>query len=425
MRAGFAGVTITPPIGIAMEGLGQAGGCTRILDDLFIRALYLQDEQHAALLVSSDLLFFERDFANRLKEMLRRQMNLSPEQILLNTTHNHAGPRMTRWAYSGAPDPEYLDLIEARLSQAAREARAKAGEVSIEAGMGRSRLPVSRRRPNKNGKIEWAPWHAGAICDALPICLLKGPDGRIVSLLFSVACHPSIWYETQITSEYPGVAVRELNRHFNTEGAMFLQGAGGDSKPCVIAEDDRCWRHGTITDIENAGRQVAAEVIGCVEEGLARITPELRYELHEMRWLLQAPPAQSYFQKLVDAADIPAQRRSWAADMLRALNRGGELPKAVPIQLHCLQLGAGLRLIGLEGEPVAELGNLILSRFPEGITFPLGYTNGAQIYLVVSHMLAEGSYEVDSYWEYHWPAPLAPGMEKILTDALATVPRWF
>ncbi|HOS43919.1 MAG TPA: hypothetical protein PK794_09535, partial [Armatimonadota bacterium] len=53
-----------------------------------------------------------------------------------------------------------------------------------------------------------------------------------------------------------------------------------------------------------------------------------------------------------------------------------------------------------------------------GVTFPMGYTDGAQIYLTVSHMREEGSYEVDSYWEYHVPAPLAAGMEETMLEAL-------
>ena len=60
----------------------------------------------------------------------------------------------------------------------------------------------------------------------------------------------------------------------------------------------------------------------------------------------------------------------------------------------------------------------MLAQYDRGITFPLGYTDGCQIYLPVSHMLAEGGYEVDSYWEYHYPAPLAPGMESVLADAI-------
>jgi hypothetical protein len=77
-----------------------------------------------------------------------------------------------------------------------------------------------------------------------------------------------------------------------------------------------------------------------------------------------------------------------------------------------------LRLVGLEGEPVAELGRLILDYYGAGVTFPLGYTGGAQMYLPTTPMLSEGGYEVDSYYEYRQPSVLAPGMEAKLLGAL-------
>jgi len=77
-----------------------------------------------------------------------------------------------------------------------------------------------------------------------------------------------------------------------------------------------------------------------------------------------------------------------------------------------------VRLVGLEGEAVAELGTLIEEFFGGGITFPLGYANGAQLYLPTSPMLDEGGYEAVSYHEYRQPASLAKGMEGIVKDAL-------
>jgi len=50
--------------------------------------------------------------------------------------------------------------------------------------------------------------------------------------------------------------------------------------------------------------------------------------------------------------------------------------------------------------------------------FVLGYTDGAQLYLPAERMLAEGGYEVDSYYEYGYPAGLAPGFEKVLEDTI-------
>ena len=105
--------------------------------------------------------------------------------------------------------------------------------------------------------------------------------------------------------------------------------------------------------------------------------------------------------------------------MIERLDRGEQLPTCVPVICHGVQLGRGLRLVGLEGEAVADLGYLIEEFFGVGITFPLGYTNATQLYLTTTEMLAQKGYEVDSYYEYGMPAALAPGIEQRLTASLA------
>ncbi len=57
---------------------------------------------------------------------------------------------------------------------------------------------------------------------------------------------------------------------------------------------------------------------------------------------------------------------------------------------------------------------------PDDTTFALGYSNGTGLYLPSSRMIAEGGYEVDSYFEYGFSAPLAAGMEKIITREIST-----
>jgi hypothetical protein len=51
---------------------------------------------------------------------------------------------------------------------------------------------------------------------------------------------------------------------------------------------------------------------------------------------------------------------------------------------------------------------------PVGVTFALGYTNGDALYFVASQMFDEGGYEPEGYWQYGFPAPLAPGTERTL-----------
>lgn len=417
LRAGFGMAEVNPWLGMPMEGLWQQEGCRTIHDDLFVRALAMDDGRGQALIVGFDLLFFERALADRYKASLHRALGLTPERILLNTSHTHAGPRITRWAYGGEADPAYLDKIEAGLLRAAAEAVRRLRSVRLEAGAGLTDMPVSRRVPRPDGKVYWGPYPPGEVCRALPFCFLRDRRDAVIALLFSVSCHPSMIHTPDISAEYPGAAMRRLNEHFRTGGALFLQGAGGDAKPCQIAAPE-CWRQGTWQDMEDAGRSVADALIRAAAAGLRPIAPELRAALIETRWPLAAVSGPAELEAIRDDGQTAEGRRAWARDCLHRLTRLGALPEAVGVLVHGLQIGRGLRLIGFEGELVGELGNLVLRRYRDGVTFPLGYTNGAQIYLPSSRQIPQGGYEVDNYWEYHWPAPLAGGTDGIVARAI-------
>ena len=53
----------------------------------------------------------------------------------------------------------------------------------------------------------------------------------------------------------------------------------------------------------------------------------------------------------------------------------------------------------------------------------MGYSDGCQLYLPSSKMIDEGGYEAESAWEYRFPAPLAKGVEDILTAAVEQLKR--
>ena len=114
-------------------------------------------------------------------------------------------------------------------------------------------------------------------------------------------------------------------------------------------------------------------------------------------------------------------KRLWAERQIALLDRHGALPGSVPVTTHGIRIGKDVRMVGLEGEPVAELGNHIIRFYGGGVTFPLGYTDGAQLYLPTDAMLDEGGYEVESYYEYGFPAPLAKGIEQVLDGSLAAL----
>ena len=295
------------------------------------------------------------------------------------------------------------------------------------AGVTRSELPMNRRKKLPNGIVDFAPNPDGIVYDSLPICLFKDRNGKPVCLLFSVSTHPSTVKGVErsywISADYPGAAMAMLDKHLGSPASLFLQGAAGDSKPSVIGKGEEQWRAGTWDDVTRAGEIVANEIIPILENGLVKVEPELGAFSVDMELpLTQSLSRDEYegFMKNPQAHSeciLEAMKR-WAEEKISMIDRGFALPTSVPISVHGVKLGKGLRLIGVEGELVAELGLLIKNFYSDGITYSMGYSNGTQLYLPTSRMLDEGGYEVESYWEYRLPAPLAKGIENILSQTL-------
>lgn len=441
MRAGFARATITPPIGTTMMGFGDrdmAHGCERIHDDIYVRALFLEHEGERALIMGFDLCFLGREDADRLKGAIGRRIDLLPHQILLNTSHNHVGPSVGTWYSAGyePPDRLYLNDLERATVAAACQARDALREVTISAGVTRSAVPMNRRKKMPDGKFENRPNPDGKPYDRLPICLFKDTAGKPVCLLFSISCHPSMMHGWEISAEYPGAAIRQLDEHLGTPCSLFLQGCGGDAKPIVIGRGQEAWIPGTWELMEEAGGMIKGEVVEAINKGLDPIEPELRTGAVEMAWPLQPAPTRAELEAVI-AQTAPENRTRpmpspanpaptpgfymhyrWAAHQIELLDRYGSLPTSVTLTAHAMQLGKGLRIAGIEGEAVGEWGFIIEDFYGKGVTFPLGYTDGQGLYLPTTRMLPEGGYEVDSPWEYGLPSLLAPGMDDIVLKAL-------
>lgn len=429
MKAGFSKVNINPPLGTRLTGLGTRdvmSGCQSIHDDIFVRALYCEQEGEACLIMSFDLCFVGREDADRFKGAIGRELDLLPRQILLNATHNHAGPAVGTWYWGDYKEPErlYLRSLEAAVLQAARNAVNSARSVTLRAGTGRSSLPVSRRLV-VDGKAYSEPNPNGLVCDVLPVCLFEDEAGQPISLLFSVSTHPSLMRKWAVSADYCGVACDLLDEHLGSDVSLFLQGTGGDSKPSTIVDGLEWNWESDWTETQATGRILAEETIACLENGLQPVKPKINSALIETQWPLQSVE-RSYLEAVRDDASVHGDLQLaslWASRQLERWDHYGSLPKTAPVLMQGVQLGEGLRLVAFEGEPVAHYGHMMLNTFGNGVTFPLGYANGEALYLVTTPMLDEGAMEVESYYEYGFPVRLAAGMEATAADGIAELKR--
>lgn len=430
MNAGFARALITPPLGARMEGYGnrdRARGAESVLDELYVRALHVEHEGETVLLVAYDTCFFSRANADRLKGALGRTLDLTPRQILINASHTHTGGWASLWGDTAAlaPDWGWLDLVERRSIEAAMQARNSARPATLLAGTGRTALPVSRRRPDGKGGVEWAPYPEGKVCGLLPVSLFRGQDGRPICVLFSASCHPSTIGGWAFSADYPGSACAALDARHGGTVAMFLQGAAGDTKARIIADmgaaGGPAWRKGTAEDVRMAGEGLALEVEAVLAGGLTEQIPRVCTVLTEVEWPLKSLPSREAVAAQRNSESVV--RKFWAGQVLAQLDRRLPLPASAPLLVQGVRIGHDMRIVAVEGELVGELGLRIAGRFAGGVTFPLGYSNGTGLYLPSARMLAEGGYEAESFFEYGFAAPLRPVGESVLDQAVDDMRR--
>lgn len=408
LEAGFSKENITPPIGTRMMGWwgrDKESGCKEIVDPLHVRALYLRQGTQEALLLTYDLCALTRVECDRFKGALGTRLNLAPRQILIATSHTHAGPATisTPCDPSEHCNPAYVEFLLTATLHVSQAAKAAAQPAKLSAGVGTTTIPMNRRR-FVNGTCTNAPNPGGVINNALPVCRLTDRRNRPIALLFSIAAHPVVVRGWRISADFPGVAMTELA----ADHAMFFQGTGADTRPALLARGTEWdWESGPA-EAQAIGQTLAAEVRQVV---LKPVQSQLRTAIVEMNWPLQPVPSRQ-------ALEAETQNPAWAKLQLDRL-RYGPLPTYCPVLLHGIQLGTGLRLVALEGEPVAAHGLAIQKFYPRGVTFALGYANSMAMYLPTSKMLDEGGYEATCFALFGHAAPPAKGMERRLQQALA------
>ncbi len=433
MQAGFARVNISPPSGTPLLGVGETTNriSVSINDPIHVRSLSLRHEDHEVLIMAFDLCFLGREDSDRFKGVLGRETGLLPSQILLAASHTHAAPALGCYYDMEYAPPlrDYLRDLERAVVCAAKESRNNQREVRLRAGMAKTKLPLNRRQL-RDGKIVNAPNPKGPTLDSLPMCLFEDSQGKPVAFLFSISTHPVCMRGLEVSADYPGMAMEALDSHLGATCSIFLQGTGGDSRPRPLGDGKMDWNFDSGADDARAIGRILADEVKDGLRALKPVEPKIRSAIIETQWPFQNVKRQDYeailrragYQATPDKPDtgssLEKMHHRWAGRQLRLLDQGN-MPKSLSILLQGIQIAEGVRLVALEGEPMAEQGKAMEEFFGnDTLTFALGYANGEGIYLATSQMLDEGGYEAESYWEYGHPAPLAKGAEKTLVNGL-------
>lgn len=416
-RAGFAQGDITPPKGhTLMSGYGRERYAQGTLDPLRAQALALADKAgNVAVLITADLLGFDRMTVGAIRVALAQKHGLAPESIMLSASHTHwgAGTLFKVNFATGALNPFYVRRLEAEMLRLVDEALANLAPAAVTFQAITARVGLNRRLPNANGGIDFLPNPEGHYDTHTPILRVTCAGKPHEIILVGHACHPtSSGPIDKWTGDYPGAMRREIERVLGPQAkAMFVMGCGADAK--VTHFDPKQGREvftGDPKGSRQAGRKLAQAVLKAMKAGaMAELKPTLATGAAHGGLTLEKPRSRAEMEKLALAPDAYFNESWWARQSLAF----EDSRKAMEYEIQAWRLGDALTIFSLEGEVVSGLGPLTRSMAETPAAMVVGYANVMEGYIPTEKVRREGGYEGESsHRAYCLPAPFTTKVER-------------
>ncbi|NIP24828.1 MAG: hypothetical protein GWN67_18810, partial [Phycisphaerae bacterium] len=251
LKAGFAKVDITPPAGVWLSGYAaRKKPSESISDKLYAKAVVLDDGQNKIAIVSDDLLWFPLEMTAEIRGIVKKEIGIPENNILLCATHTHFGPKIDKirkdWPDTPGSkvDKSYVEKLKKRTAEsiitAAQNTRpAKLGTVKGDI----SEIVYNRRTKRPDGKVAMTfrlppadPNLAfGPIDPEVGILRVEDTDGAFMGTIVNYACHPVCGATDNeefysISADYPGYTAKVVEQ---MEGGicLFALGTSGNMNP--------------------------------------------------------------------------------------------------------------------------------------------------------------------------------------------------
>ena len=429
LKAGFARVNITPPMGIGIRGYFKVRIADGVLDELEINALGLSDGARSAVLLSVDNCGFSNAAMDWFREAIAEKTGLPREAIFISCTHTHTGPFIMLDSDTHHGEPEEKTLI-AEYSLWARKKAVDAACFALEdmkparMGYGVGRAPnvaFIRRYVMKNGEIRTNPGvnnpevdrPCGDVDERVNV-LRFDRDGAESIVLVNFGNHPDVVGGNKISADWPGFLRRRVEKCLDNVRCLFFNGAQGDVNHVNVFP-----KGGDLNDMfldfddVSRGYGHARHIGNVVTGAVLQVFDKVAYrDVDRIRCLERQIAVPS---NMPDPADMPRARE---INALHQAGRDDEIPfKAMMLttvvaeaermirlehgpdhfEMPLTGIGIGdIALIGIPGEPFTGIG-LGLKQSPEwAAVLPCCLTNGGEGYFPMMDAYEEGGYEARS-----------------------------
>jgi neutral ceramidase len=377
-------VDITPRRPLMLGGFNKrTAPFTSVASRLEANALLIRGPSSSVTIVSTDLLYPGETLRAQLLNNLR--LAGKDEELFLCASHTHYAP-MTAPSipHLGIADDEYVQFVASQITTLIKSIEHKGERCVCTYRIGNADHSMNRRlvrpRLTRSGFARssgFGPNPKGDRDESVRIVEFSKPSGEPSAVIWNYACHPTDFPDLlQVSAEYPGIVRSRLRSQLGDIPVLFLQGFSGDVRPPFSG------RSGGLA-------------------GLARrilVGPQFRQPLIR-EW-------EAWSNSLAESVASFAQSSGGTLKIDSLMLKRIEVPENdyaaggsgnKSLVWHLIDCG-GLRIVGINAEPVVKYRRLLEEFFSSGEPLlTVGCLDQPVCYLPSDNMIAEQGYEVEGF----------------------------
>jgi hypothetical protein len=414
LRAGAAGVNITPAPGIGLAGYYFERGADGTNDDLFAKALVLEVGGTRAALVTLDLISTTRPMVEAARREIERAAGIPSANVMISATHAHTGPvlaerglRDDAFGENAQVTVKYSDGLPALIAESVRRAAERLEPARASAAVVlEPNISFNRRFHMRDGSVGWNPGKlntnivrvAGPIDPEVGVIYFEAIPGnspaKPLATCVNFAMHPDTVGGAKFSADYPAALARRLAEYKGPDMVtLFANGACGNINHVNVNWAERqngpqeAARLGTIL----AGAVFKAWMqLRPLTPGALRVSSEIvKLPLRELR-----PGDVERARETVLRYGMKDNRGFMEkVEAYRILDVAAREGKPYEVEVQVIALAGDVAWVSLPGEMFVELGLAIKQASPFRHTLIAELANGSIGYIPNSPAYLEGNYE--------------------------------
>lgn len=420
LLAGAAKTDITPPLGTYINGDFVTHYARYIHDNLFAKALVLNNEETTVAIVVVDICVMPKEFVDDVKTEISSVTGIPFQNILVSCTHTHAAGSVAS-VYLAAADLLYTKKLPALIVRAViqakqnlRPAKTAFGSLDVPEHVRCRRYfmqeaykainPVKGTRDS----IKTNPFGNGHLIDRpasktdpqVSFLAVQDFDGNWISILANYSLHyVGDWDNGTISADYFGEFSKSLQQKLKASDNFIGIMSNGTSGDVNIWEfmPSGIYPSQSFKKSESIGNDIAEKVLRALNKIEWEENPLLAVAYEELLIEVRKPSSEELEKAKEMVTESDYENLQINDDGLRSIYAReqvllNELPYKLSFPLQAIKIGNGI-IGGLGGEIFAETGLWLKANSPVHNYFTIGLANGNRGYLPPSHEFKLGGYE--------------------------------